>query len=148
MNSGQARSAHGADRAGPPPHVMVAADGGAARPLHAREYATLDRAGRVQLPREMTRRLGMRNRSNCRRRPTTSASGRNRPPISNGSSRRLRWLSAVELAVDLSRARCWRWGYGLIREVGQRRGPPFHGRRVAAGHGFVSSRFVPWLVVR
>ena len=30
--------------------------------LHAREYATLDRAGRVQLPREMTRRLGMRNR--------------------------------------------------------------------------------------
>jgi ABC-type lipoprotein export system ATPase subunit len=30
--------------------------------VHAREYATLDRAGRVQLPREMTRRLGMRNR--------------------------------------------------------------------------------------
>jgi len=30
--------------------------------LHAREYSTLDRAGRVQLPREMTRRLGMRNR--------------------------------------------------------------------------------------
>ena len=30
--------------------------------MHAREYATLDRAGRVQLPREMTRRLGMRNR--------------------------------------------------------------------------------------
>ncbi len=30
--------------------------------LHAREYATLDRAGRVQLPREMTRRLRMRNR--------------------------------------------------------------------------------------
>jgi len=30
--------------------------------LHAREYATLDRAGRVQLPREMTRRLGMRKR--------------------------------------------------------------------------------------
>src|SRR6202050_3802207 len=30
--------------------------------LHAREYATLDRAGRVQLPREMTRRLGIRNR--------------------------------------------------------------------------------------
>jgi ABC-type glutathione transport system ATPase component len=30
--------------------------------LQAREYATLDRAGRVQLPREMTRRLGLRNR--------------------------------------------------------------------------------------
>jgi ABC-type lipoprotein export system ATPase subunit len=30
--------------------------------LHAREYATLDRAGRVQLPREMTRRLRMRDR--------------------------------------------------------------------------------------
>ncbi len=30
--------------------------------LHAREYSTLDRAGRVQLPREMIRRLGMRNR--------------------------------------------------------------------------------------
>jgi ABC-type lipoprotein export system ATPase subunit len=30
--------------------------------LHAREYATLDRAGRVQLPREMTRRLGIRKR--------------------------------------------------------------------------------------
>ena len=30
--------------------------------LHAREYATLDRAGRVQLPREMTRRLRMRHR--------------------------------------------------------------------------------------
>jgi len=29
---------------------------------HAREYATLDRAGRVQLPREMTRRLGIRDR--------------------------------------------------------------------------------------
>jgi putative ABC transport system ATP-binding protein len=29
---------------------------------HAREYATLDRAGRVQLPRAMTRRLGIRNR--------------------------------------------------------------------------------------
>jgi len=26
--------------------------------LYAREYATLDRAGRVQLPRKMTRRLG------------------------------------------------------------------------------------------
>jgi putative ABC transport system ATP-binding protein len=34
--------------------------------LHAREYATLDRAGRVQLPRDMTRRLGMRNRVELR----------------------------------------------------------------------------------
>jgi putative ABC transport system ATP-binding protein len=30
--------------------------------LHAREYATLDRAGRIQLPREMIRRLRMRDR--------------------------------------------------------------------------------------
>ena len=30
--------------------------------VHAREYATLDRAGRVQLPRDMTRRLGIRDR--------------------------------------------------------------------------------------
>ncbi|HSZ40903.1 MAG TPA: ABC transporter ATP-binding protein [Trebonia sp.] len=30
--------------------------------LHARDYATLDRAGRVQLPREMIRRLRMRDR--------------------------------------------------------------------------------------
>jgi ABC-type lipoprotein export system ATPase subunit len=30
--------------------------------LHVREYATLDRAGRVQLPRDMTRRLRMRHR--------------------------------------------------------------------------------------
>ena len=30
--------------------------------LHAREYATLDRAGRLQLPRAMTRRLGIRSR--------------------------------------------------------------------------------------
>ncbi len=36
---------------------------------HAREYATLDRAGRVQLPREMTRRLGMRNRVELQEEP-------------------------------------------------------------------------------
>jgi ABC-type lipoprotein export system ATPase subunit len=30
--------------------------------VHAREYAVLDRAGRLQLPREMTERLGMRDR--------------------------------------------------------------------------------------
>ena len=59
--------------------------------LHAREYATLDRAGRVQLPREMTRRLGMRNRVELQEEeeeeePTTSASGRTRPPIRNGSN--------------------------------------------------------------
>jgi len=37
--------------------------------LHAREYATLDRAGRVQLPREMTRRLRMRNRVELQEEP-------------------------------------------------------------------------------
>ncbi len=37
--------------------------------LHAREYATLDRAGRVQLPREMTRRLGMRDRVELQEEP-------------------------------------------------------------------------------
>ncbi len=37
--------------------------------LHARDYATLDRAGRVQLPREMTRRLGMRNRVELQEEP-------------------------------------------------------------------------------
>jgi hypothetical protein len=37
--------------------------------LHAREYATLDRAGRVQLPREMTRRLGMRKRVELQEEP-------------------------------------------------------------------------------
>jgi ABC-type lipoprotein export system ATPase subunit len=37
--------------------------------LHAREYATLDRAGRVQLPREMTRHLGMRDRVELQEEP-------------------------------------------------------------------------------
>jgi len=37
--------------------------------LHAREYATLDRAGRIQLPREMTRRLGMRDRVELQEEP-------------------------------------------------------------------------------
>ncbi len=37
--------------------------------LHAREYATLDRAGRVQLPREMTWRLGMRDRVELQEEP-------------------------------------------------------------------------------
>jgi ABC-type lipoprotein export system ATPase subunit len=37
--------------------------------LHAREYATLDRAGRVQLPRDMTRRLGMRDRVELQEEP-------------------------------------------------------------------------------
>jgi ABC-type lipoprotein export system ATPase subunit len=37
--------------------------------LHAREYATLDRAGRIQLPREMTRRLRMRNRVQLQEEP-------------------------------------------------------------------------------
>jgi ABC-type lipoprotein export system ATPase subunit len=37
--------------------------------VHARDYATLDRAGRVQLPREMTRRLGMRKRVELQEEP-------------------------------------------------------------------------------
>jgi len=37
--------------------------------LHAREYATLDRAGRVQLPRDMIRRLGMRSRVELQEEP-------------------------------------------------------------------------------
>jgi ABC-type lipoprotein export system ATPase subunit len=37
--------------------------------LHAREYATLDRAGRVQLPRDMVRRLRMRNRVELQEEP-------------------------------------------------------------------------------
>ncbi len=37
--------------------------------VHAREYATLDRAGRVQFPREMIRRLGMRNRVELQEEP-------------------------------------------------------------------------------
>jgi putative ABC transport system ATP-binding protein len=40
----------------------AATDEQGAATLHVREYATLDRAGRVQLPREMTRRLGIRGR--------------------------------------------------------------------------------------
>ena len=37
--------------------------------LHVREYATLDRAGRVQLPRPLIRRLGMRNRVELQEEP-------------------------------------------------------------------------------
>jgi ABC-type lipoprotein export system ATPase subunit len=37
--------------------------------LHVREYSTLDRAGRVQLPRQMIRRLGMRNRVELQEEP-------------------------------------------------------------------------------
>jgi putative ABC transport system ATP-binding protein len=37
--------------------------------VHARDYAMLDRAGRVQLPREMTRRLGMRKRVELQEEP-------------------------------------------------------------------------------
>ena len=48
-------------------HSVTDEHGGTA--LHAREYATLDRAGRVQLPREMTRRLGMRNRVELQEEP-------------------------------------------------------------------------------
>jgi ABC-type lipoprotein export system ATPase subunit len=37
--------------------------------LHAREYATLDRAGRIQLPRDMVRRLRMRDRVELQEKP-------------------------------------------------------------------------------
>jgi ABC-type lipoprotein export system ATPase subunit len=37
--------------------------------LHAREYATLDRAGRIQLPREMTTRLRLRHRVQLQEEP-------------------------------------------------------------------------------
>jgi ABC-type lipoprotein export system ATPase subunit len=37
--------------------------------LHAREYATLDRAGRIQLPRDMVRRLRMRDRVELQEEP-------------------------------------------------------------------------------
>jgi len=40
----------------------AATDAQGAPTLHVREYSTLDRAGRVQLPRQMIRRLGMRSR--------------------------------------------------------------------------------------
>jgi DNA-binding transcriptional regulator/RsmH inhibitor MraZ len=34
--------------------------------MHAREYAVLDRAGRLQIPAEMTERLGLRDRVELR----------------------------------------------------------------------------------
>jgi ABC-type lipoprotein export system ATPase subunit len=37
--------------------------------MHAREYATLDRAGRIQLPRDMVRRLRMRDRVELQEEP-------------------------------------------------------------------------------
>jgi DNA-binding transcriptional regulator/RsmH inhibitor MraZ len=46
-----------------------AATGRGRTTLHARDYATLDRAGRVQLPRQMTRRLGMRDRVELQEEP-------------------------------------------------------------------------------
>jgi len=47
----------------------AATDEGGMTTLHAREYATLDRAGRLQLPRAMTRRLGIRNRVELQEEP-------------------------------------------------------------------------------
>ena len=46
------------------------------RSEHAEEYAVLDRAGRLQLPRDMTEPLGMRDRVRLGRCPGTSACGR------------------------------------------------------------------------
>ena len=54
--------------------------------VHAREYAMLDRAGRIQLPRDMTKRLACETGSSCRRKPTTSASGRTRRRMSSVST--------------------------------------------------------------
>ena len=48
---------------------QVATDEHGQTALHARTYATLDRAGRIQLPREMTRRLRMRNRVQLQEEP-------------------------------------------------------------------------------
>jgi ABC-type lipoprotein export system ATPase subunit len=47
----------------------TATDDGGRTTLQAREYATLDRAGRLQLPRAMTRRLGIRKRVELREEP-------------------------------------------------------------------------------
>ncbi len=47
----------------------AATDEGGTTTLHARDYATLDRAGRVQLPREMIRRLAMRHRVELQEEP-------------------------------------------------------------------------------
>jgi ABC-type lipoprotein export system ATPase subunit len=46
-----------------------ATDEQGATTVHVREYATLDRAGRVQLPREVIRRLRMRNRVELQEEP-------------------------------------------------------------------------------
>jgi putative ABC transport system ATP-binding protein len=48
--------------------------------LHAREYATLDRAGRVQLPRDMIRHLGMRNRVELQEEPDHISVWPDQPP--------------------------------------------------------------------
>jgi hypothetical protein len=48
-------------------HNVADEHGNATR--HAVEYAVLDRAGRVQLPREMTEALGMRDRVRLRQDP-------------------------------------------------------------------------------
>jgi ABC-type glutathione transport system ATPase component len=56
--------------------------------LHAREYATLDRAGRVQLPREMIRRIGIRNRVELQEEPDHIGVWPDQAADQDGSNRR------------------------------------------------------------
>jgi ABC-type lipoprotein export system ATPase subunit len=64
-------------------HDVTDKHGNATR--HAVEYAVLDRAGRVQLPREMTDALGMRDRVRLRQDPDHIAVWPDRPPGPSGS---------------------------------------------------------------
>jgi DNA-binding transcriptional regulator/RsmH inhibitor MraZ len=56
--------------------------------LHAREYATLDRAGRVQLPRDTIRRLGMRSRVELQEEPDHIGVWPDQAPDQDGESQR------------------------------------------------------------
>jgi len=54
--------------------------------LHAREYATLDRAGRIQLPRDTIRRLGMRDRVQLQEEPDHIGVWPDQAPDQDGGS--------------------------------------------------------------
>jgi len=54
--------------------------------LHAREYATLDRAGRIQLPRDTIRRLGMRDRVELQEEPDHIGVWPDQAPDQDGGS--------------------------------------------------------------
>jgi ABC-type lipoprotein export system ATPase subunit len=56
--------------------------------LHAREYATLDRAGRIQLPRDTIRRLGMRDRVELQEEPDHIGVWPDQAPDQDGESQR------------------------------------------------------------